>query len=73
LHKLAHAVLNGLDDVRLKLGERVLDTDQILSVVILLQDLLIQAIHDATLKNIWVVRSFHIAAVRVEHCCVLTE
>ena len=73
LHELAHALLDGLDDVCLELGEGVLNANQILSVVVLLLDLLVQAVHDTTLKNVRVVPSLHAAAVGVEDSRVLAE
>jgi hypothetical protein len=66
LHELSHAMLDRLDYVRLELRERILNADEVLSVVVLLQNLLVQAVHDTTLQDIRVVRSLDVTAVRIE-------
>jgi hypothetical protein len=48
------------------LRERILNADEVLSVVVLLQNLLVQAVHDTTLQDIRVVRSLDVTAVRIE-------
>ena len=73
LQELAHAGLDGLDDVGLELCERVLYTNQVLAVVVLLLDLLVEAVVDAALEDVGVVGRLHVAAVRVEDCRVLAE
>jgi len=49
LHELTHAALDGLYDMRLELRKRVLYADQVLPVIVLLDDLLVQAVHHAAL------------------------
>jgi phage-related protein len=66
-------MLDCLDDVGFELGERVLDADQVLAVVVLLLDLLMQAVVDSTLENVRVVGSLHRSTVRVEDGGVLTQ
>jgi hypothetical protein len=73
LHKLTHTMLDGLENVRLKLSKRVLYTDKILSVVVLLLNLLVQAMHDTALQDIGIVCSLQVAAVRVVRGRVLAE
>ena len=73
LQELAHAMLDCLDDVGFELRERVLHTNQVLAVVVLLLHLLVQTVVDSTLENVGVVGSFHVATVRVEDCGVLTK
>jgi predicted membrane channel-forming protein YqfA (hemolysin III family) len=73
LHELAHAVLHLLDDVRFELRKGVLHTDQILSVVVFLLDLLVQAVVNTTLQDVWVIRGFQMAAVRVVGCSILAK
>jgi hypothetical protein len=59
--------------VGFELRERVLHTNQVLAVVVLLLHLLVQTVVDSTLENVGVVGSFHVATVRVEDCGVLTK
>jgi hypothetical protein len=66
-------VLNGLENVRLKLSKRVLDTDEILSVIVFLLDLLVQAMQDAALQDVRIVCSLQVSAVRVIRGRVLAE
>jgi hypothetical protein len=66
-------MLHGLDDVCLELREGVLHTNQVLSVVVLFQNLLAEAVVDAALKDIRIVGSLHGATVRVEGCSMLTQ
>jgi hypothetical protein len=73
LQELAHAMLDCLDDVGFELRERVLHTNQVLAVVVLLLHLLVQTVVDSALENVGVVGSLHVAAVRVEDCGVLTK
>ena len=73
LQELAHAALDRLDDVGLELGKRVLHADQVLAVVVLLLDLLVEAVVDAALEDVGVVGRLHVAAVRVENCRVLAK
>jgi hypothetical protein len=73
LHELSHAVLNGLENVRLKLSKRVLDTDEILSVIVFLLDLLVQAMQDAALQDVRIVCSLQVSAMRVIRGRVLAE
>jgi len=60
-HELAESMLNSLEDVCLELRKAILHADQILSVVVLFLDLLVEAVYDATLKNVWVVGRRHLA------------
>jgi hypothetical protein len=73
LHELSHAVLDGLENMRLKLSKRVLNTNQILAVVVFFLNLLVQAVQDAALQNVWVIGSLQVSAVRVVRGRILTE
>jgi hypothetical protein len=73
LHKLSHTVLNRLENVRLELGERILDTDEILAIVVLFLNLLVEAMHNTALQNVGVVCSLQVTAVRVVRGRVLAE
>jgi hypothetical protein len=73
LHELAHTMLDGLENVRLELSKRVLNTDKILSVVVLFQNLLVQAMHDSALQDVRIVCSLQIAAMRVVRGRILPE
>lgn len=66
LHELAHSVLDSLNHMGFELGKRVLHADEILSVVVLFLELLVEAVHDATLEDVRVVGSRHLASSRVE-------
>lgn len=50
-----------------------MNTDQILSVVVFFLDLLVQTVHDTTLEDVWIIRGFHVAAVRVESRGMLSK
>lgn len=73
LHELSHAMLDCLDDMRFELCERILYANEILTVSVLFLHLLVQAVHDTALQNVWVVCSLHVAAVRVKRGCVRSE
>jgi hypothetical protein len=73
LHELAQAMLKSLHYVRLELGKTVLHTDQVLSVVVLLHDLLVEPVFDTSLQNVGIIGGHHLAAVGVVCCSVLTE
>jgi hypothetical protein len=59
--------------MRLKLSKRVLNTNQILAVVVFFLNLLVQAVQDAALQNVWVIGSLQVSAVRVVRGRILTE
>jgi hypothetical protein len=73
LHKLTHAMLHCLNNMRFKLSKRVLDTNEILAVIVLLLNLLVEPMHDTALQDIGIVCSLHIAAVRVKCRRVLAQ
>jgi hypothetical protein len=73
LHKLTHTMLNGLENMRLKLSKRVLDTDEILAVIVLLLNLLVQAMHDPALQDVRIICSLQVATMRVVSGRVLAE
>jgi hypothetical protein len=73
LHELAQAMLKSLHYVRLELGKAVLHTDQVLSVVVLLHDLLVEPVFDTSLENVGIVGGHHLAAVGIVCCSMLTE
>lgn len=73
LQELAQALLHCLDDVCFELREGVLHTDQVLAIVVLLLDLLVQAVVDTALEDVWVIGGLEVAGVRVEDCSVLAE
>jgi hypothetical protein len=56
-----------------KLSKRILNTDEVLPVVVLLLDLLVEAMHNPTLQDVGIVCSLHVAAVRVKRRRVLTK
>jgi hypothetical protein len=55
LVELTETVLERLQNMRLELSEAVLHLDQILSIVVLLDDLFVQAVPDASLEHVWIV------------------
>lgn len=73
LHELSHAALDGLDDVGLELGKGILNTNQILPVVVLFLDLLVEPVHDTALEDVWIFGGGHLAAVGLERSGVLAE
>ena len=62
LVELGQAILNGGEDVSFELGEAVLDGDDVVAVVVLLDDLLVQAVVDTTLKDIGIFVSTDLAS-----------
>jgi hypothetical protein len=69
-----HGELHGLDDVRLELGEGVLDDDGVLAAVVFFDDLLVQAVVDAAAQHIRVVlRLDFIAGQGSVHSGILAE
>lgn len=62
LIKGCHGLLNGPNDVGLELRERVLHRQEITTIVIFLQNLLMQAIPYTSLKNIRVVVGIYLAS-----------
>jgi len=73
LVELGQAVLDGGENVGLELGEAVLDGDDIVAIVILLDDLLVQAVVDTTLKDVGVFVSTDLASGAFKGSCVLTK
>lgn len=62
LVELGQPVLDGGEDVGFKLSEAVLDSEDIVAVVILLDDLLVQAMVDTTLKDVGIFVSADLAS-----------
>lgn len=72
LGKGRHGLLDGLYHMALELLERVLYGEQVMPVVVLLQDLLIQSVVHATLKDVGIVGRLDLSARRRESCGVLS-
>jgi len=73
LVELGQPILDGGKNVSLELGEAVLDRDDILAVAILLDDLLVQAVVDTTLKNVGVLVGRDLPAGALKGSRVLAE
>ena len=73
LVELGQAILDGGEDVSLELSEAVLYSDDIVPVVVLLDDLLVQAVVDTTLENIGVLVGRNLASSAFEGSRVLAE
>ena len=75
-HELIVGVDGGLDggnDMGFKLREAVLDTDGVLATVVLLKNLLVQAVINATVEYVRVIGGRHLASTGVETSGMLTE
>lgn len=59
LQERRHGLLEGLNDVGFELRERILHGQQIMAVVVLFQHLSIQAVSNASLDDIRVIRGVH--------------
>jgi len=73
LVELGQTILDGGENVSFKLGEAVLDGDDIVAIVILLDDLLVQAVVDTTLKDVGIFVSTDLASGALKGSGVLTE
>jgi len=73
LEELVQGALDGLHDVRFELLEAVLDGYEVLAVVVFFEDLLVQAVVDAALEEIGVVRLVDFSGGRVKAGRVLAE
>jgi len=73
LNELIDSILESRNDVRLKLGERVLDGKSVLAIVVLLLNLPVQTMVDTSLNNIWVVACMDLTTSAVKGSGVLTE
>lgn len=73
LVELSQAILDGGEDVSLELSEAVLYGDYVVPVVVLLDDLLVQAVVDTTLENIRVLVGRNLASGAFEGSCVLAK
>ena len=72
LVELAKTILDCGKNMSLELSKVVLNRDDVLAVVVLFDDLLVQAVVDAALKDVGVLMSVHLTAGALEGCCVLT-
>lgn len=66
-------MLEDFNDVLLESLEVALDRDQIVSVVVLLNDLLVEAMVDSTMNNVWVIGSIQLASCSAERCGLSTQ
>jgi hypothetical protein len=73
LVELGQTILDGGEDMGFKLSEAVLDLQNIIAVVVLLNDLLVQAVVDTTLENIRVLVSRDLASSAFKGSRVLTK
>jgi hypothetical protein len=73
LHELAHTLLHCLNNMCLKLSKGILDTNEVLAVVVLFLDLLVQAMQNTALQDVGIICGLHVAAMRVKCRRVLTE
>jgi hypothetical protein len=73
LIELVETMLHCAQNVCLKLSEAVLNLNHILSIRILLLNLLVEAVFDTPLDNVWILMCANLAACRVERCRVLCE
>lgn len=73
LVELAQAILDGGEDVSLELGEAVLDSDDVVAVVVLLDDLLVQTVVNTTLKDVGVFVCADLATSASKSSCVLAK
>lgn len=73
LVELAEAGLDGLQDMSLKLGKRVLDLEHVRAVVVFFNDLLVQAVVDTSLEDVGILLGSYGAAAAIESRCVGPE
>jgi hypothetical protein len=58
----SHSLLHDLDNVVLECRKVVLNTDEVLTIVVLLDNLLMEAVHDAALSDVWIIVSMNLMA-----------
>lgn len=73
LNERRHSLLDDLNNVVLKRSKVLLDTDQVVAVVVLLQDLLVETVVDASLRDIWIIVRVNLAPRRLRSSALLAQ